>query len=287
MVKINNPSLEKQSNDHFHHLGITKSAIDIPKTYGDVKFICMGGSMTRMKNYAEIFARETGISISNNVSTTDRYVMYKTGPVLWVNHGIGVPSISIIIVELIKLLYYAKAKDVIAIRMGTSGGVGAAAGVVVISNGGMNGELLDKHVQYIVGQKILRPAIFDAEVYQQLYKVALELKIPAQIGKTLCTDDFYEGQARLDGAFCEYTEQQKFSFLNRLHELGVRNIEMEALCFASMFNRGNIKAAIVCVTLLDRLKSDQILLEHGDLDKFEMRVFKVVSTYIKQQLKLC
>lgn len=49
------------------------------------------------------------------------------------------------------------------------------------------------------------------------------------------------GQARLDGAFCEYTEQQKFAFLNRLHSLGVRNIEMEALCFAAMFNRGNIR----------------------------------------------
>ncbi|VDK85976.1 unnamed protein product [Litomosoides sigmodontis] len=264
MVQINNPTLEKQSDDHFHHLGITKSAIDIPKMYGDVKFVCMGGSMRRMRNYAETFAKELGIIISKNLSTTDRYVMYKTGQVLWVNHGIGVPSLSVIIVELIKLLYYAKAQNVTAIRMGTSGGVGTAPGTV-----------------------ILRPAIFDAEVYQQLHKVALQLKVPVEIGKTFSTDDFYEGQARLDGAFCEYTEQQKLAFFNRLHSLGVRNIEMETLCFASMFNRGNIKAAVVCVTLLDRLKDDQVLLEHGDLIEFEMRVFKVVSMYIKQQLKLC
>ncbi|VDM96815.1 unnamed protein product, partial [Onchocerca ochengi] len=37
MVHISNPALEKQSDDHFHHLGITKSAIDIPQMYGDVK----------------------------------------------------------------------------------------------------------------------------------------------------------------------------------------------------------------------------------------------------------
>lgn len=55
--------------------------------------------------------------------------------------------------ELIKLLYYAKAKNVTAIRMGTSGGVGTAPGTVVLSSGGVNGELLDKHVQYIMGQK--------------------------------------------------------------------------------------------------------------------------------------
>lgn len=56
--------------------------------------------------------------------------------------------------ELIKLLYYARAKDVVAIRMGTSGGVGAIPGTVVLSSGGVNGELLDKYVQYIMGQKV-------------------------------------------------------------------------------------------------------------------------------------
>ncbi|VDP22340.1 unnamed protein product [Onchocerca flexuosa] len=85
MVHIDNPILEKQSDDHFYHLGITKSAIDIPQMYGDVKFVCMGGSTTRIKNYAEIFAEEVGIKMSDNLSTTDRYVMYKTGQVLWVN----------------------------------------------------------------------------------------------------------------------------------------------------------------------------------------------------------
>lgn len=45
----------------------------------------MGGSMRRIRNYAETFAKELGIIMSNNLSTTDRYVMYKTGQVLWVN----------------------------------------------------------------------------------------------------------------------------------------------------------------------------------------------------------
>lgn len=69
-------------------------------------------------------------------------------------HGIGAPSLSIIIVELIKLLYYAKAKDVIAIRLGTSGGVGTAPGTVVLSDGAVNGELLEKYEQYIMGEKV-------------------------------------------------------------------------------------------------------------------------------------
>lgn len=39
-------------------------------------------------------------------------------------HGMGVPSISIMLHELIKLLHHAQCRDVILFRLGTSGGVG-------------------------------------------------------------------------------------------------------------------------------------------------------------------
>jgi uridine phosphorylase len=53
-------------------------------------------------------------------------------------------------------------------------------------------------------------------------------------GKTLCAHDFYEGQGRLDGAFCEYTIDDKFDFLNKCFEQGIKNIEMESLCFLGL-----------------------------------------------------
>lgn len=40
-------------------------------------------------------------------------------------HGMGVPSISILLHELIKLLKYANARDPIIIRIGTCGGLGS------------------------------------------------------------------------------------------------------------------------------------------------------------------
>lgn len=46
-------------------------------------------------------------------------------------------------------------------------------------------------------------------------------------GKTMCTYDFYEGQGRLDGAFCEFTESDKMDYLEKLRDFGVVNIEME------------------------------------------------------------
>lgn len=42
----------------------------------------------------------------------------------WLQHGMGVPSASIMLHEIIKLLHYADAKDPIILRMGTSGGIG-------------------------------------------------------------------------------------------------------------------------------------------------------------------
>lgn len=39
-------------------------------------------------------------------------------------HGMGIPSISIMLHELIKLLYHAKCSDITIIRIGTSGGIG-------------------------------------------------------------------------------------------------------------------------------------------------------------------
>ncbi len=38
----------------------------------------------------------------------------------------------------------------------------------------------------------------------------------------------------------------------------MKNIEMEATCFAALTHKAGIRAAIVCVTFLDRLEGDQV-----------------------------
>lgn len=66
------------------------------------------------------------------------------------------------------------------------------------------------------------------------------------------------GQGRLDGAFCEFSENDKMEYLSKIHEFGVVNIEMESTIFGALTHHAGIRAAIVCVTLLDRLKGDQV-----------------------------
>ncbi|KAK0407793.1 hypothetical protein QR680_003599 [Steinernema hermaphroditum] len=284
-IQCHNPHLAKNGDDHLYHFGISRATTDIPKVFGDVKFVCTGGCASRLAMYAKLFSAESKIPLSENLSKSDRFCMYKTGPVLWVNHGMGAPSLSIMLVETIKLLHYAGATDVAYIRLGTSGGIGVAPGTVVVSSGAINGELLEAHVQYIMGKRVERPAKLDQGLKDELLKTGKELDIPVDTGLTLCADDFYEGQSRLDGAFCDYTVDEKFTFLHKLYnEYNVRNFEMESSCFAAMISRANAKAAIVCVALLNRFDGDQVKVPKEQYLEFETRPYRLVAAFIRERI---
>lgn len=67
--------------------------------------------------------------------------MFKVGPVLCISHGMGVPSMSIVLHEVIKLLSHAKARDPVFFRLGTCGGVDVDPGNVVITEESLDGLL--------------------------------------------------------------------------------------------------------------------------------------------------
>lgn len=53
----------------------------------------------------------------------------------------GIPSVGILLHEVIKLMYHARAKDPIFFRIGTCGGIGLEGGQVVISEEAVDGAL--------------------------------------------------------------------------------------------------------------------------------------------------
>ncbi|CAD6185660.1 unnamed protein product [Caenorhabditis auriculariae] len=283
-LRPTNKYLESAEEDFLYHFGFGVKTIDIPALFGDTKFVCTGGSPGRFKLYAEWFSKESGLPCSENLSKSDRFVIYKTGQVCWINHGMGTPSLSIMLVETLKLMHHAKAKDVKFIRLGTSGGVGVEPGTVVVSTGAVNAELTDKYIQVIAGKRIERDTYLDETLRLKLLGIGKEMNIPVEQGKTLCADDFYEGQMRLDGFFCDYKPEEKFAFLNQLYTLGVRNIEMESTCFASMTYRAGVQAAIVCVTLLNRMNGDQVKIEKEQYIEYEQRPFRLVTALIRREL---
>lgn len=58
---------------------------------------------------------------------------------LCISHGMGVPSVGILLHEMIKLMYHAKCKDPTFIRIGTCGGIGVEGGTVVITEDAIDG----------------------------------------------------------------------------------------------------------------------------------------------------
>lgn len=287
-----NAHLREMDADVMYHIGLTWSGEDklkLAQLFGDTKFFITGGSADRMAHFAKEVAAALGIETPYGyalapIGSTARYVVYKVGPVLVANHGMGVPSVSILLHEVTKLLEYAGAHECTYIRMGTSGGVGVEPGTVVISTEGVNHEMEAVDEVAVLGKVVRRAAIFSPDVVADIAKAAEEEGLPFATGKTLTCNDFYEGQGRLDGAICEYTAEDKFAFLKVAADAGVKNIEMEAKGFAGFCHKLHIPVACVCVTLLNRLLGDQVLSSHETLVGYEQRPGAVLLRFIKARL---
>lgn len=285
--EIRNPHLDDLEVDYLYHFFLD-SGMDLKRMFGDVKFVCMGGSGARARGFAEKAAQELEIEIPEGglqpIGKTERFELYKIGPVISVSHGMGMPSASINVNEVAKLLDYAGCEDVKFIRIGTSGGIGVEPGTVVITDEALNGELKPVYESIQLGNRREYPTQLDTALTNEIFDC--RGAILAVIGKTIGADGFYEEQGRLDGALRpEYTEVEKMTFLDRAHAAGVRNFEMEAPLIASFFRRAGLAAAVVNTTLLNRLEGDQVTSTPEQLGEFSDRAQQVVINYLRKKLK--
>jgi hypothetical protein len=117
-----------------------------------------------------------------------------------------------------------RAKDVCFFRLGSSGGIGVPPGTVVLTTEAMDGEIKPQFTLPILGKMVTRPTKIDVSLVDELEACAGNGGdiISVKRGRTMATDCFYEGQGRLDGAICDYTEADKLAFLAKLNEAGVR-----------------------------------------------------------------
>lgn len=290
--KINiNTNLDKMEKDFLYHLALGTDTHDLVKMFGDVKYICMGGKNSRMENFAQKAKEVLQIELPPGSDLVDisynshRFCLYKVGPVLAVSHGMGISSISICLHEIIKLMHYANMKNAEIIRIGSCGGLGVEPGTVVISNSAVDGMLKTDYVIPVLGKLLSRPSILSANFAQELENVGNSLPdIPIAVGKTMCASDFYEEQGRIDGAFCNFTNEDKMNYMKHLHENGVRNIEMESIPFGAMTHQAGIRGAIVCVALINRLETDQVTTPVEKINEFEERPQVLVLEYIKSKM---
>uniref|UniRef100_T1J0D2 Uridine phosphorylase n=1 Tax=Strigamia maritima TaxID=126957 RepID=T1J0D2_STRMM len=288
-IKNLNPHIQDMLHDNLYHLSLDTETHNLYKEFHDVKFVCMGGAPNRMKNFAHFIQNQLCLPESELMdisSKANRYCLYKCGPVLSVSHGMGVPSISILLHEVFKLLHYAKVQNPICLRIGTSGGIGLEPGTIVVSDKCVNGMLDSCHEVATLGKKVCHPCIIDQTLVNDIVSCASDLQFPVVRGTTMATDDFYEGQGRLDGAFCDYSAHDKFTFLKKLEDCGVKNIEMEASAFAAFCHRSGIKGGIICVTLVNRINGDQITQSKSVLEAWQHRPQQLAAKFILKTLAL-
>jgi len=222
--------------------------------FTDVKFVCMGGCASRMKNFAIKFSESSKIPLSDKYNCGKRYVFYMVGPILFVNHGMGMPSITILLHEITILLKSAGATDYIYLRIGSCGGIGIQPGTIVISSESLNSNLEPYYNINMLGRSIKRNTVANQVIINELLNIENNC-FNTISGKTLCTNDFYEEQYRKDGAICTIDDNDMNKYLKRLKDAGVVNIEMESLAFFGFCNELDIKSAVISVVLVNRFEN--------------------------------
>lgn len=290
-----NPHLVQYGdNDTMYHYGLNTKQHDLKNMFGKVNVVITAGSQSRIKSFARSL-HDKYTTKSQRLQLTQpfdyaadagRFSLYCIENVLLFSHGMGSGSASIAFHEILKLLDYAGVQrdDFAFIRIGTCGGVGIKPGTLCLSTRSLT-ETLEEDFKFVeCGKLIPMPMKLDNDLRHDLEKIAKRLGIDHISCKTLGTNDFYLGQGRLDGAFCSYGETERFEFLEKLHSLGVRNIEMESHTFSAFCTRANIKGAVMCVALLNRLgkgkENDQITADMETMSGWMDRAMIVLKEFI-------
>uniref|UniRef100_A0A8C0ZQC9 Uridine phosphorylase n=1 Tax=Castor canadensis TaxID=51338 RepID=A0A8C0ZQC9_CASCN len=240
LVQLSNPNIVTMKEDVLYDFSLSTSTLEFPAMFGDVKFVSVLGSHSRMNSFIKYVAVELAFGHPGMSTPTSVYdcphAMYKVGPVLSMSHGMGIPSIAIMLHELIKLLYHARCSKVTIVHISTSG-IGLESGSVVINWQAVGACLKVEFQQLVLEKWVVQSTDLDEQLVPELLQCSADLsEFTTVVGHTMCTLDFYEGQGHLDGVLCFYTEKDKQAYLKAAHTSGISNIKMESSVFAAMCN---------------------------------------------------
>jgi uridine phosphorylase len=266
--------LEGSSEDVYYHFGVASSDPLLTKLR-DVKAVIMAGSGGRIKGFAQRWSELNGGAEIVSFPKEDRFVTRYSAGVLFVSHGMGMPSASIALQELMRMVFFLKRGDLDALdevfwcRVGTSGGVGLSVGTVVVTSEGLMADLKPYRLLNGGTGEYWFDGHFPPATYNAIIAANEHADFDIISGKTVAGNEFFLEQFRLDGAICLETPETKMGWLRWLYDNGVVNIEMEGAMVAGYLNHwGFSKFAMICCTVFNRLESDQMQSTPEQLHKF-------------------
>ncbi len=282
--------LDGSHEDVYYHFGVA-STDPILENLRDVRAVIMAGSGGRIKEFADRWSALNGGTPIVAFPKEDRFVTRYTGGVLFASHGMGMPSASIALQELMRLVFFLKRGDLDALaevfwcRVGTSGGVGLPGGTVVVSSEGLMADLKPYRLLRGGDGEYWFDGHFPSATYDAIIAANDHTDFEVVSGKTVAGNEFFLEQFRLDGAVCFETPETKMAWLEWLDRNGVRNIEMEGAMLAGYLNHwGFPKFAMICCTLLNRLEGDQVTATPEELHKFSEDSGVALFNYLKASL---
>lgn len=276
--------------DVYYHFGVASDDPQLGR-FRDVRAVIMAGAGGRIIDFAQSWSNLRGGAEVIALPKEERFVTRYCDGVLFASHGMGMPSASIALQELMRMVFYLKGgdhagmDDVFWARVGTSGGVGLDGGAVVVTTEGVLADLKPYRVLNGRSGEFWFDGRFPADVAEAIVACSSDSGIHAVTGRTVSSNEFFLEQFRLDGAVSIHSPEAKSAWLEWIHGNGVRNIEMEGAMIAGYLNHwGFSKFAMICTTLLNRLDGDQVIATEQQLHKFSADSGTVLMNYLKSTL---
>jgi len=280
-----NKLLDVAHDDKLFLLNI-KISTELLKELADVEYVVMQGSSKRSYELSKLLAkRYLGINpelfMPRDLSQNGLYSVYKIGKVLSISHGMGNFSVINILHEITRLLYFAGVNKPKYIRIGTCGGLGVAAGSVILTDRAYTPLLENNYEIESLGEIIKLPSYFDNQLTQDIKNAQKDLSFTLIEGNTIAADDFYMGQFRFDGAIRhDKTEEDKQAYFATIKQLNIVNFEMECSALSAFCLKAEIPAAMLATVLVNRQQGDQITLSPEKLTAISNHGFEVLLNYL-------
>ncbi|QLE58608.1 nucleoside phosphorylase [Nostoc sp. TCL26-01] len=239
------------TNQRFYHIGFGQNDLGVSPPV----LALLSGDPERARLIADSYLQNVQLLSENRGLNSYLGYLPNGCPVLSATSGMGAPSLSIVVNELMQVGIRQ------IIRIGTCGSIQPhiPVGSIVISNAALcrQGAANDiAPVEY--------PAAADPFLTVALVKAARELAVDYYLGITASVDTFYEGQERTDSANPNLMRSLQ-GITAEYRRLNILNYEMECGTLFKMAGVYGFAAAAVCGVVAQRTVTEEIIVSQTDV----------------------
>lgn len=207
----------------------------------------LSGDPERSEAIATGTLRDARLLSTNRGLTSYRATLPGGAPVVCATSGMGAPSMSIVVNELVQVGVTT------VIRVGTCGSIRpeVAVGSVIVAEAA----LADQGAADDIAPREF-PAAADPFLTVALARAARDLGIDHHVGVVASTDTFYEGQERTDTSANPHLLHRLRGRIDEFVDLGILGFEMEA---GTLFKMGEVygfAAGCVCAVIAGRTAAE-------------------------------